>query len=110
LASSRQCSLIGEIESVKTALFFYKYPLIEEPTDYQGLRIVGLKDLAAMKLDTVISRGTKRNFIDLYFLIKRLMFVGNYSGQNLKVSFARDDGVKTDVSCKSFPDFIEKNH
>lgn len=38
------------------------------------------------------------------------MFVGTYSGQTLKVSFAKDDGVKTDVSCKSFPDFIEKNH
>jgi hypothetical protein len=40
---------------------------------------------------------------------EQLVFVGNYSGQILKVSFARDDGVKTDVSCKSFPDFIEKN-
>jgi hypothetical protein len=38
------------------------------------------------------------------------MFVGNYTGQTLKVSFARDDGVKTDVSYHSFPDFIEKNH
>ena len=38
------------------------------------------------------------------------MFVGNYSGQTLKVSFAGADGVKTYVSCKSFPDFIEKNH
>ena len=38
------------------------------------------------------------------------MLVGYYSGQTLKVSFAGDDGVKTDVSCDSLPDFIEKNH
>jgi len=39
---------------------------------------------------------------------EQLMSVGNYSGQTLKVSFARDGGVTTDVSCKSFPEFIEK--
>jgi len=64
-------TLIGEIESVKTALFFYKYPLIEKASDYRGLKIAGLKDLAAMKIDTVLSRGTKRDFIDLYFLGKK---------------------------------------
>lgn len=64
-------TLVGEIESVKTALYFYKYPLIEATTAYNGLEIAGLKDLAAMKLDAVISRGTKRDFIDLYFLTQK---------------------------------------
>ena len=64
-------TLIGETDKVKTALFFYKYPLLEEAYDYHGLKIAGLKDLAAMKIDTVLSRGTKRDFIDLYFLSKK---------------------------------------
>ena len=71
-------TLIGEIAGVKTSLFFYKYPLIGDLTPYEGLQIASLKDLAAMKLDTVVSRGTKRDFIDLYFLTKefgpKLMF------------------------------------
>jgi len=50
--------LTGEIERVKTSLFFYKYPLIDNTAKYNGLKIAGLKDLAAMKLDTVLSRGT----------------------------------------------------
>jgi hypothetical protein len=41
---------------------------------------------------------------------EQLMFVGSCAGQTLQVSFARDDGVKTDVSFDSLPDFIEKNH
>lgn len=63
-------TLTGEIGGVKTSLFFYKYPLIGTATTYNNLEIASLKDLAAMKLDAVISRGTKRDFIDLYFLTK----------------------------------------
>jgi hypothetical protein len=63
-------TLVGEIAGVKTSLFYYKYPLIGDLTLYNGLQIASLKDLAAMKLDAVTSRGTKRDFIDLYFLTK----------------------------------------
>lgn len=63
-------TLVGEIAGVKTSLFFYKYPLIGDLTLYNGLQIASLKDLAAMKVDAVTSRGTKRDFIDLYFLTK----------------------------------------
>jgi nucleotidyltransferase AbiEii toxin of type IV toxin-antitoxin system len=64
-------TLTGEIDGVKTALYYYKYPLIEETTVYNGVEIAGLKDLAAMKMDAIISRGVKRDFIDLYFLIQK---------------------------------------
>jgi hypothetical protein len=63
-------TLVGEIAGVKTSLFYYKYPLISDLTLYNGLQIASLKDLTAMKVDAVTSRGTKRDFIDLYFLIK----------------------------------------
>ena len=73
-------TLTGEIESVKTALYFYKYPLIDETATHNNLEIAGLKDLAVMKLDAVISRGTKRDFVDLYFLTKEF-------GVNLMLDF-----------------------
>ena len=63
-------TLTGEIAGVKTSLYFYKYPLIGETTNHNGLEVASLKDLAAMKLDAVMSRGTKRDFIDLYFLTR----------------------------------------
>lgn len=43
-------TLVGEISQVKTSLFFYNYPLIEDPITFNGLQIATLKDLAAMKL------------------------------------------------------------
>jgi hypothetical protein len=35
-----------------------------------GIDLASLKDIAAMKLAAIMDRGTKRDFIDLYFLIK----------------------------------------
>lgn len=35
-----------------------------------GLRLAGLKDIAAMKLSAVTGRGTKKDFIDIYFLLQ----------------------------------------
>jgi len=35
-----------------------------------GIELASLKDIAAMKLAAIMDRGTKRDFIDLYFLVK----------------------------------------
>lgn len=64
-------TLTGQIENVKTALYYYKYPLISPTAKYHGVQVASLEDLVAMKLDAVMSRGTKRDFIDLYFLTKQ---------------------------------------
>lgn len=64
--------LEGQAQDVKLALFYYRYPLIEPTTNYQGIQVASLEDLAAIKLETLIGRGTKRDFIDLYFLVKKL--------------------------------------
>ena len=64
-------TLEGYIGGAKMALFHYKYPLTGAFGEYRGLKIAGLEDLAAMKLETIISRSTKRDFVDLYFLAKK---------------------------------------
>lgn len=38
----------------------------------QYCNLASLEDIAAMKMIAVIQRGTKRDFIDLYFLIKKM--------------------------------------
>ena len=36
-----------------------------------GVVLAGIKDIAAMKINAVIGRGTKKDFIDLFFLLRR---------------------------------------
>ncbi len=69
-------TLEGEAHGVKLAIFYYKYPLIETPESYKSIRVAKLEDLVAMKLEALVNRGTKRDFVDLYFLIKKFGFKG----------------------------------
>lgn len=47
----------------------YPYPLLESTVEGpSGLRLIQQKDLMAMKLVAVSQRGTRKDFIDIYFL------------------------------------------
>lgn len=60
-------TLIGTVDGVKISLFGYKYKLIRKPGIFYSIKVASLPDLAAMKLETVIGHGTKRDFMDIYF-------------------------------------------
>jgi len=37
----------------------------------QGIRMASLKDIAAMKLNAIAGRGSRKDFVDLFFLLKK---------------------------------------
>ncbi len=47
----------------------YPYPWLEAPVVSGGLRLASCRDIAAMKLSAITNRGTKKDFIDLAFLL-----------------------------------------
>ena len=59
------------IDGVKVDIVNYKYDWIDTPVEEDGIRLAGVKDIAAMKVAAIIGRGTKKDFIDLYFLLKQ---------------------------------------
>jgi len=46
------------------------YPWIDEPIKEDGIVLASDKDIAAMKINAIIGRGTKKDFIDLYVLLQ----------------------------------------
>jgi len=58
------------INSIKVDFVNYQYPWLEEVNSIDQLRLAGKKDIAAMKLAAITGRGTKKDFIDLYFLLQ----------------------------------------
>ena len=61
----------GSLEGVKISFFEYPYPLVSPRVKYKSnLYLAGKPDIAAMKLDAIASRGTRKDFIDIYFLLK----------------------------------------
>lgn len=66
--SKRMCFL--NINGVKVDIVNYPYPWIDEPVTENGLVLAGICDIAAMKLAAITNRGTKKDFIDYFFLLK----------------------------------------
>lgn len=60
---------IYTINDIKVDIVNYTYPWLEPVFEDQSLRLAGLKDIAAMKLAAITGRGTKKDFIDLFFLL-----------------------------------------
>lgn len=58
------------VNHIKVDLVNYPYPWLEEAKTIDGIRFAHSKDIAAMKLAAITSRGTKKDFIDLYFLLQ----------------------------------------
>ena len=62
--------LILNINGVKVDFVNYRYPLLQDVLLVDNIRLVSLKDIAAMKLAAIVGRGRKRDFTDLFFLLK----------------------------------------
>lgn len=64
-------TILGYFEEVRFSLFIYQYPLLFSPKPFVGIQLADLRDIGAMKIDAISSRGIKRDFIDLYFLCQK---------------------------------------
>lgn len=62
-------TILGFVNEIKFSLFFYDYPFLAKPNKFLGINISNIKDIAPMKLAAISDRGTKRDFIDLYFIL-----------------------------------------
>jgi hypothetical protein len=59
------------IENIKVDIVNYPYSWLDEMICENDIVLATDKDIAAMKLAAITNRGTKKDFIDLYFLLKK---------------------------------------
>ncbi len=57
------------INNIKVDIVNYGYDWLDKPLLEDGLRLATIKDISAMKLAAITGRGTKKDFIDLSFLL-----------------------------------------
>ena len=70
-AGTARWTVWGKIGQTKFSIFYYKYPLLEQTVAFEGIRLAALSDIAAMKIHAIEDRGTRRDFVDVYFLTKK---------------------------------------
>ncbi|HBH08846.1 MAG TPA: hypothetical protein DDX40_05540 [Rikenellaceae bacterium] len=81
ISSSRMMRFLV-VNGIKVDIVSYPYDWIDNPVYSDDIVLAGVKDIAAMKLSAITNRGSKKDFIDYYFLLKRYSLeelIGFYS-------------------------------
>lgn len=64
-------TMLLNIAKVKVDILAHKYPWQEPVQTEQGIRLVSLHDIGAMKLHAIFQNGTRiKDFVDMYFLLE----------------------------------------
>lgn len=63
-------TLFGKFNEVDFSIFTYANPLLFKTTSYKKINLASPKDIGAMKIPAILTRGVRKDFIDLYFLSK----------------------------------------
>jgi hypothetical protein len=62
---------VYSINGIKVDFVNYKYPWLDKAVIEDGVVLADIKDIAAMKISAIIGRGTKKDFIDIAFLLQK---------------------------------------
>ena len=59
------------VDDIKVDFVKYRYELINPPILEDDLVLASIEDIAAMKLAAITGRGSKKDFVDLYFILQK---------------------------------------
>ena len=71
LSEIKDDTLIIFLTNIQVAFFQYNYPLLKPVIKKNSLNIASIEDISAMKVIAIIQRGTKKDFIDLWAIIRQ---------------------------------------
>jgi len=87
---AEQETIHANVEGVKLSLLLYPYKLIKPLQKFDGIKIAGIEDIASMKVVAISQRADKKDFYDLYEILKHSrplelkdMFLKKYGRQRI---------------------------
>lgn len=83
-SSSSNNSVTGVIEGVKVDFIAHQYALINDVARIDGLRLLNVEDIAAMKLNAIANRGSKKDFFDIFELLQHFSWDNLFKFYSLK--------------------------
>jgi len=57
-------------DKIKLSFFGYKYRLLNDTVRDENLRLASIEDIACMKLSTITSRASNKDYIDIYYILQ----------------------------------------
>lgn len=62
------------IDGVKVSFLRYDYPILMPFEEFKGFKLASVLDIACMKVSAISSRGSKKDFIDLFEILEVYSF------------------------------------
>ncbi len=62
-------TMFAEALGTDISLFYYPYKMLNSFVEVGSLYLASVEDIAAMKIAAIIQRGTRRDFIDTFYLL-----------------------------------------
>ena len=104
----------GSIDNVQVDILAHRYPLIIEPIEEEGITMLSLQDILAMKLNAITSSGQRvKDFIDVYYLLHEFTLSEMIGFYNTKYKQYNDVNVLksityfNDVDLAGWPQIID---
>lgn len=83
------------IDDIKTTFLKYPFPVQNKLIDYDGIKLLDVKEIVATKAYTIGGRGTIKDYVDLFFIISGrissleeiIQMAKKNSGMNLTIDY-----------------------
>jgi len=63
-------TIVGNLDDVRISFFKYPYRLLDSLIEWNGLNLASVHDIALMKMVAIFQRGSIKDFIDLFFIVR----------------------------------------
>jgi len=63
-------TIVGNLDDVRISFFKYPYRLLDSLIEWNGLNVASVHDIALMKMVAIFQRGSIKDFIDLFFIVR----------------------------------------
>lgn len=83
-------NLLLQVSGLHVGFFGYGYGLLEETAYVENVALAAVVDIGLMKLDALISRGSRKDFYDLYFIAQQIPITTLLQLGERKYPYARD--------------------
>ncbi len=110
-------TILGKFKGVRFSIFYYEYPLLYPTKKFGKINVLDIRDLAAMKIAAIASRGVKRDFVDLYFICRETASLNDaiqlYERKYKNLAATAPHIIKSlvyfeDAKKEDMPDMLEK--
>ncbi len=90
LVDSSWGNLVFLVNNVRVGFYGYGFPLVAPLIKVEQIQLASIADIGLMKLDTLLSRASRKDFYDLYFICQKMSLKSLFDKSHQKYSSIRD--------------------